>query len=108
VRSDFALYHGYRNRLWVYLKNMPMGLLIATFAIHIGLTLAGGLKDTLKGKGALVFRALRDAWQGLRPILEHRKLIQKTRQIGSLRLAKSLTWNLLKIASRDIDHRKIK
>lgn len=108
VRSDFALYHGYRNRLWLYLKNMPLGLLIATFAIHIGLTLAGALKDTLKGKGALVFRALRDAWQGLRPILEHRKLIQKTRQIGSLRLAKSLTWNLLKIARRDIDHRKIK
>ncbi|HTN40890.1 MAG TPA: glycosyltransferase family 2 protein [Asticcacaulis sp.] len=113
VRSDFALYHGYRNRLWLYLKNMPLALLIATLPIHIGLTLIGALKDTLKGKGALVFRALRDAWQGLRPIFEHRKFIQKTRQIGSLRLAKSLTWNLQKIltrqvARRDIDHRKIK
>ncbi len=108
VRSDFALYHGYRNRLWLYVKNMPLALLILALPIHIGLTLAGALKDTLKGKGRLVFRALRDAWQGLRPILEHRKLIQKTRQIGSLRLAKSLTWNPVKIASRDIDHRKIK
>ena len=108
VRSDFALYHGYRNRLWLYLKNMPLALLILTLSIHIGLTLTGAFKDTLKGKGDLVFRALRDAGQGLRPILEHRKLIQKTRQIGSLRLAKSLTWNLLKIARRDIDHRKIK
>ena len=108
VRSDFALYHGYRNRLWLYLKNMPLGLLILTLPIHIGLTLMGALKDTLKGKGRLVSRALRDALQGLRPILEHRKLIQKARQIGSLRLAKSLTWNLLKIASRDIDHRMIK
>ena len=108
VRSDFALYHGYRNRLWLYLKNMPPALLILTFPIHIGLTLMGAAKDTLKGKGGLVFRALRNALQGLRPILEHRKLIQKTRQIGSLRLAKSLTWNPVKIASRDIDHRKIK
>ncbi|HTM80151.1 glycosyltransferase family 2 protein [Asticcacaulis sp.] len=112
VRSDFALYHGYRNRLWLYLKNMPLALLIATFAIHIGLTLIGALKDTLRGKGALVFRALRDAFQGLRPIFEHRKLIQKTRQIGSLRLAKSLTWNLQKILTRQIvrrsiDHRKL-
>jgi GT2 family glycosyltransferase len=107
VRSDFALYHGYRNRLWLYLKNMPLGLLILTLPIHIGLTLIGALKDTLKGKGSLVFRALRDAWQGLRPIFEHRKLIQKTRQIGSLRLAKSLTWNGLKIASRSIDHRRL-
>lgn len=107
VRSGFALYHGYRNRLWLYLKNMPPGLLIITLPIHIGLTLVGALKDTLKGKGRLVFHALRDAWQGLRPILEHRKLIQKTRQIGSLRLAKSLTWNLLKIVRRSIDHRKL-
>ncbi|MFT4074970.1 MAG: glycosyltransferase family 2 protein [Asticcacaulis sp.] len=107
VRSDFALYHGYRNRLWLYLKTMPLALLILTLPFHIGLTLPGATKDTLKGKGHLVFRALRDAWQGLRPILEHRKLIQKTRQIGSLRLAKSLTWNLLKIARRDIDHRKL-
>jgi GT2 family glycosyltransferase len=108
VRSDFALYHGYRNRLWLYLKTMPLALLILTLPIHIGLTLAGAFKDTLKGKGRLVFHALRDASQGLRPILEHRKLIQKTRQIGSLRLAKSLTWNPVKIARRDIDHRKIK
>ena len=108
VRSDFALYHGYRNRLWLYLKNMPPALLILTLPLHIGLTLMGAAKDSLKGKGGLVCRALCDALQGLRPILEHRKLIQKTRQIGSLRLAKSLTWNPVKIASRDIDHRKIK
>ncbi len=108
VRSDFALYHGYRNRLWLYLKTMPLALLILTLPIHIGLTGLGALQDTLKGKGALVWKALRDAWQGLRPILEHRKLIQKTRQIGSLRLAKSLTWNPVKIARRSIDHRKIR
>jgi GT2 family glycosyltransferase len=108
VRSDFALYHGYRNRLWLYLKTMPLALLILTLPIHIGLTLLGAFQDTLKGKGTLVWKALRDAWQGLRPILEHRKFIQKTRQIGSLRLAKSLTWNPVKIARRSIDHRKIR
>ena len=107
VRSDFALYHGYRNRLWLYAKNMPLGLLIATLPLHIGMTLIVALKDVLKGKGRLVFRALRDGLMGLRPILMDRKLIQKTRQISSLRLAKSLTWNLLKIANRAIDHRKI-
>jgi N-acetylglucosaminyl-diphospho-decaprenol L-rhamnosyltransferase len=107
VRSDFALYHGYRNRLWLYLKNMPLALLIATLPLHIGLTLIGATKDTLKGKVSLVFHALRDGIQGLRPILEQRKLIQKTRQIGSLRLAKSLTWNVLKIATRAVDHRKL-
>ncbi|CAL4866082.1 hypothetical protein MMA231_00320 [Asticcacaulis sp. MM231] len=107
VRSDFALYHGYRNRLWLYARNMPFCLLIATLPIHIGMTLIVALKDVLKGKGRLVFRALRDSVLGLRPILVDRKLIQKTRQIGPLRLAKSLTWSLVKIATRAIDHRKI-
>ncbi|ESQ93762.1 hypothetical protein ABENE_05420 [Asticcacaulis benevestitus DSM 16100 = ATCC BAA-896] len=107
VRSDFALYHGYRNRLWLYARNMPLSLLIATLPIHIGMTLIVALKDVLKGKGRIVFRALRDSVLGLRPILMDRKLIQKTRQIGPLRLAKSLTWSLVKIATRAIDHRKI-
>jgi N-acetylglucosaminyl-diphospho-decaprenol L-rhamnosyltransferase len=107
VRSDFALYHGYRNRLWLYLKNMPLPLLIATLPIHIGLTLVGAAKDMLKGKGGLVWKALRDSYRGLRPILEQRKIIQRDRKITALRLAKSLTWNVLKIASRSIDHRTL-
>ena len=108
VRSDFALYHGYRNRLWLYLKNMPMGLLLLTLPVHIGLTLAMAFKDTRNGKGKLVRKALGDAWKGMGPIFSQRKLIQKVRKIGSLRLAKSLTWNPMKIARRGLDHRSTK
>lgn len=108
VRSDFALYHGYRNRLWLYLKNMPLGLLLLTLPIHIGLTLAMAVKDARNGKGTLVRRALGDAWKGLRPIFVQRKIIQKARTIGSLRLAKSLTWNPMKIARRAIVLRRLK
>ncbi len=105
VRSDFALYHGYRNRLWLYVKNMPLALLIVTLPVHIGMTLLGAIKDTLKGKAAIVWRALFDALKGIGPILKSRKMIQSARQITALRLAKSLTWNLKKIATRAIDHR---
>lgn len=108
VRSDFALYHGYRNRLWLYLKNMPLALLLLTLPIHIGLTLIMAVKDTRNGKGTLVRRALGDAWKGLRPIFVQRKIIQKSRTIGSLRLAKSLTWNPMKIARRAIVLRRLK
>ena len=108
VRSDFALYHGYRNRLWLYLKNMPLALLLLTLPIHIGLTLIMAVKDTRNGKGTLVRKALGDAWKGLRPIFVQRKIIQKSRTIGSLRLAKSLTWNPLKIARRAIVLRRLK
>jgi len=106
VRSDFALYHGYRNRVWLYLKNMPLIVLLPTLPVHIGLTLFGALADTFKGKGAIVRKALGDALSGMGPILRARKIIMKTKRIEALRLAALLTWNPAKIARRDLDHRR--
>jgi len=106
-RSDFALWHGYRNRIWLYVKNMPLPLLIPTLPIHIGLTLAGALADTLKGRGRIAWSAVFAALKGLGPMVQQRKLIQKTRQKGALRLAKSLTWNPRIIARRGLDHRSL-
>jgi len=108
VRSDFALYHGYRNRLWLYLKNMPLALLVPTLPLHIGLTLSGALADTLKGKGNIVWKALGDALSGLGPILAARKIIMKSKRIEALRLAALLTWNPAKIARRALDHRRLR
>ena len=107
VRSDFALYYGYRNRVWLYLRNMPLGLLLLTLPIHFGMTLILAVNDSRKGKSALVWGALRDALKGMGPILSHRKIIQRSRKIGTLRLGKSLTWNLRKIARRSLDHRRL-
>ncbi len=108
VRSDFALYHGYRNRVWLYLKNMPAILLWPTLPLHIGLTLAGAAVDTLKGKGGIVRKALGDAVAGMGPILAARKIIMKSKRIEALRLAALLTWNPAKIARRELDHRRLR
>ncbi|ESQ74834.1 glycosyltransferase family 2 protein [Asticcacaulis sp. AC402] len=107
VRSDFALYHGYRNRLWLYVKSMPLGLLILTLPFHLGLTLVGAVKDTFKGKASIVWVAIWEGIVGLGPILRSRKIIQHERRLSALRLAKSLTWNPVKIATRAIDHRRL-
>lgn len=108
VRSDFALYYGYRNRLWLYLKNMPLSLLIPTLPLHIGLTLLGALNDTRKGRGRTAWRGLKDAISGMGPILKSRNTIAKSRQISALRLASRLTWNPVKIARRALDHRRLR
>lgn len=108
VRSDFALYHGYRNRLWLYLKNMPLAVLIPTLPLHIGLTLLGALIDTLKGRGRTAWRGIGEALAGMGPILKARHTIAKSRQISALRLAALLTWNPAKIARRALDHRRLR
>ncbi len=108
VRSDFALYHGYRNRLWLYLKNMPLALLILTLPLHIGLTVLGAVADTLKGRGRMAWRGIGDALSGMGPILKARDTIAKSKQISALRLASRLTWNPAKIARRAMDHRRLR
>ena len=99
-RSNFALYHGYRNRLWLYAKNTPLLLLIPTLPIHIGMTLLLALSDIVKGKARIVWRGLYDGVTGMGPILLRRKKIQSERRISALRLAKVLTWNPWKIVRR--------
>ncbi len=105
-RSDFALWHGYRNRPWLYLKTMPLALLWWTLPLHVTLTLIMALKDTLKGRGRVVWSALWASLKGMGPVLKARENVQKTRTIGALRLARVLTWNPVKILRRDIDHRR--
>jgi N-acetylglucosaminyl-diphospho-decaprenol L-rhamnosyltransferase len=102
VRSDFALYHGYRNRLWMFLRCAPPLMLWAGIVPHILLTLILALKDVAGGRRAVVARALRDGVTGLPRALAQRKIIQSRRQIGSLRLAKVLAWNPIVFFTRAI------
>lgn len=105
-RSDFALYHGTRNRLWLYVRNMPLPLLLLTAPVHALLSLAILLKDALNGR-RVVWRALRDGFKGLPQVWAQRGRIQKLRRVDSLRLAQSLTWNPSIIARRSLDHRRL-
>jgi N-acetylglucosaminyl-diphospho-decaprenol L-rhamnosyltransferase len=41
VRSDFAIFHGSRNRLWTFFKNTPGWLFPVTLPLHVAVT--GGL-----------------------------------------------------------------
>ena len=36
-RSTFATYHSTRNRIWMFVKNMPMALLVPLLPLHIAL-----------------------------------------------------------------------
>ena len=40
VRSDFAVYHGHRNLVWTWFKDMPMVLLWLFLPMHVLYTFA--------------------------------------------------------------------
>lgn len=77
--SDFALYHGHRNLVWTFVKNMPGVLFWLFLPMHVALNLATVIWFALRGRGGVVLRAKRDALLGLPKMWRKRQHIQKTR-----------------------------
>lgn len=91
--SDFQIYHGHRNLVWVYVKNVP-GLLFWLFLpLHIALNLVTLLWFGLRGKGGLMLRAKRDAIRGIPRYWAKRKAVQTQRKASIWAILCQLSWN---------------
>lgn len=81
--SDFAVYHGTRNRMWTFFKNMPTtGLLL--FALpHLFLNLALlGWSAFRPGRFKPTARGIWHGLKGLPAVLQDRDSVQQSRKIG--------------------------
>jgi GT2 family glycosyltransferase len=79
-RSDFATYHGHRNLVWTYAKDMPGVLLWAFLPLHLLMTLASIAVCASRGQLGVILRAKRDALRGLGAVLERRREVQASRK----------------------------
>lgn len=98
--SEFAIFHGVRNRAWTYVKNMPgpwLWLLLPY--VLLGWTLHG-LSLIRRGRGGTYLRALAAALKGLGPMLAKRRALQKLRKAPMGKLLKALTWSPLALIGR--------
>jgi GT2 family glycosyltransferase len=86
-RSDFAVYHGERNMVWTFVKDMPGGLFWWYLPQHLLLNAASLIFYPSRGQGLVVLRAKLDALRGLRGVLRERRLVQRARTAaaGSIR-----------------------
>jgi GT2 family glycosyltransferase len=94
-RSDFAVYHGERNAVWTFAKNMPGLLLWRYLPQHLLLNLAALLFYPWRGQGRVVWRAKRDALFGLKPMLAERRRVQGARRVARDALRASMARGLL-------------
>jgi GT2 family glycosyltransferase len=78
--SDFSVYHGHRNLVWTYIKNMPGALFWFLLPIHLAMNIATVIWFALNGRGAIILRAKRDALMRLPLIWLKRKAVQRSRQ----------------------------
>lgn len=78
-RSDFSVYHGHRNLVWTYIKNMPGMLFWLLLPLHILLNLVTIGWFSLQGQGMVIYRAKRDAVKALPKMWRKRQVIQAGR-----------------------------
>ncbi len=77
--SDFALYHGHRNLVWTFIKNMPGILFWLLLPLHLALNFVSIIWFALRGRGRVILRAKRDALLGVSNMWRKRRDIQKNR-----------------------------
>lgn len=82
--SDFSVYHGHRNLVWTFVKNMPGVLFWLLLPLHVALNLVSILWFAQRGQGAVILRAKRDAIFGLPKVWRKRQQVQKVR-VASIR-----------------------
>jgi GT2 family glycosyltransferase len=89
-RSDFAVYHGERNAVWTFVKNMPAPMLWRYLPQHLALNIASLAYYPFRGQGRIVLKAKLDALRGLGLVLKRRRLVQRTRRVDSASLRRAM------------------
>ena len=77
--SDFSVYHGHRNLVWTFVKNMPGVLFWMLVPLHIVLNVLTVAYFVLRGQGRVILRAKLDALKGLPRMWRKRREIQANR-----------------------------
>ena len=80
-RSDFSVYHGHRNLVWTFVKNMPGALFWLLLPFHLLMNLATVGMFMVRGQGGVILRAKWDAIRGLPRMWVKRQQIQARRVV---------------------------
>ncbi len=99
-KSEFAVFHGNRNRFWVVLKDTPALLLPVVLPLHLAAVAYVSLRGPNRRYLPVVLRAYRAALAGLGGVLKSRRAVQRSRRASALAIARAMTWNPKDLAVR--------
>ena len=80
--SDFSVYHGHRNLVWTYVKDMPGILFWIFLPLHLAMNLVVLAVFAWRGQGRVILRAKRDALIGFPGMWKKRRLVQSKRKVS--------------------------
>ena len=77
--SDFSMYHGHRNLVWTFVKDMPGAVFWLCLPLHVTMNLVALAVFTWRGQSRVIWRAKWDALKGLPKMWRKRRLVQSNR-----------------------------
>lgn len=105
--SNFTVYHGHRNRIWMVYKNMPGLLYWPLMPLRLGFDLLMFGRSVLNGTAGAYWRGMRDGYGGLAGLSSARREQSLRRVVSARDIARALCWSPVKFARRAVKLRKI-
>ena len=99
-KSEFAVFHGTRNRFWVLFKNTPALLLPLVVPLHLMALIAIYLRRENRPHAALIWRAVKAAFAGAPNMFRRRAEVQRARRVSLFGIARAMTWNPRDLSGR--------
>ena len=92
-KSEFAVFHGTRNRFYVVYKDTPAILLPVVVPLHLmGVAYISSRRENWP-HAHIVWRAFKESLRGLPAILKSRRAVQRARHASAWEIARAMTWN---------------
>jgi GT2 family glycosyltransferase len=103
--SEFAMYHGVRNRIWTIVKDVPGVFLPLTLPLHAAVLAVQLAKAPLHGRAVLkgTWRGIWDGLKGAPGFFADRRRIQHGRVAPLADIARAMTWSPGKLLRRAPD-----
>lgn len=103
--SKFAVFHGVRNGVWTWLKNMPTRWIILAWPVWFVGALALIARGAFRGVFVPTLSGFTAAFRDLGPALRARRELKKSRKASPGALAATFTWNPFAYLGRRTDVR---
>lgn len=103
--SPFSVFHGVRNGVWTYVKNMPGGLLLLTLPVWFLGSLLLLARGALRGVFVPTWTGFVAAFRHMGPALASRREMRARRRVPPGVIAAAFTWNPLAYLGRSIQVR---
>ena len=98
--SDFTIYHGHRNRIWLTYKNTPFWFYWPFLPLHFLANLYLLIRAPKAGITRPYLKGLIHGYKGLRQFKVDRQVLQANRKVSYKSLHRAIEWSPFKISTR--------